>query len=155
MSLACNSQLPIYGQVQSTWKMHGKPQFLIIFILLVNLELDFPVCFYNGMDIVKTGLQFAFPIYIWSIVIFIILASRCSTRVSRLTSWSSVQVLATLIHLSYSKLLSSWYPGLQDSRAWHEHFDDNVHYLTDGHVVLFILALLTLFNAYYKPIMLS
>ena len=31
--------------------------------MLVNLELDFPVCFYNGMDIVKTGLQFAFPIY--------------------------------------------------------------------------------------------
>ena len=136
----------------------GKLQFLLIFISLVNLELGFPVCFYNGMnDIVKTGLQFVFPIYIWSIVIFIILASRYSTRVSRLMSRSSVQVLATLIHLSYSKLLSTTvdiltYETVETEShngsinntytAWY--FDGNVHYLTEGHIVLFILALMTL-----------
>ena len=135
----------------------SKLQFLLIFISLVNLELGFPVCFYNGMnDIVKTGLQFVFPIYIWSIVIFIILASRYSTRVSRLTSRSSVQVLATLIHLSYSKLLSttvdilvhqtieteSHNGSINTYTAWY--FDGNVQYLTEGHIVLFILALMTL-----------
>ena len=136
----------------------SKLQFLPIFISLVNLELGFPVCFYNGMnDIVKTGLQFVFPIYIWSIVIFIIFASRYSTRVSRLTSRSSVQVLATLIHLSYSKLLSTTvdiliYETIETEShngsinntytAWY--FDGNVQYLTEGHIVLFILALMTL-----------
>ena len=136
----------------------GKLQFLLIFISLVNLELGFPVCFYNGMnDIVKIGLQFVFPIYIWSIVIFIIFASRYSTRVSRLTSRSSVQVLATLIHLSYSKLLSTTvdiliYETIETEShnasinntytAWY--FDGNVQYLTEGHIVLFILALMTL-----------
>ena len=108
-------------------------------------------------DVVKTGLQFAFPIYIWSIVTFIIFASHCSTRVSRLTSQSSsVQVLATLIHLSYSKLLSTAvdilvYESIETEsqngtnntyNVWY--FDGNVHYLTEGHVVLFIFALLTL-----------
>ena len=135
----------------------SKLQFLLIFISLVNLELGFPVCFYNGMnDIVKTGLQFVFPIYIWSIVIFIILASRYSTRVSRLTSWSSVQVLSTLIHLSYCKLLittvdilvhqtietESHNGSINTYTAWY--FDGNVQYLTEGHIVLFILALMTL-----------
>ena len=135
----------------------GKLQFLLIFLSLVNLELGFPVCFYNGMDdIVKTGLQFAFPIYIWSIVTVIILVSRCSTRVSRLISQSSVQVLATLIHLSYSKLLSTTvdilvYETVETEsqngtnntyNVWY--FDGNVHYLTEGHIVLFIFALLTL-----------
>ena len=135
----------------------SKLQFLLIFISLVNLELGFPVCFYNGMnDIVKTGLQFVFPIYIWSIVIFIIFASRYSTRVSRLTSRSSVQVLATLIHLSYSKLLSttvdilvyetieteSHNGSINTYTAWY--FDGSVQYLTEGHIVLFILALMTL-----------
>ena len=39
------------------------------------------------------------------------------------------------------------------AHAWH--FDGNVHYLTEGHIVLFILALLTLFDAYYQLIMLA
>ena len=148
----------------------SKLQFLLIFISLVNLELGFPVCFYNGMnDIVKTGLQFVFPIYIWSIVIFIIFASRYSTRVSRLTSRSSVQVLATLIHLSYSKLLSttvdilvhetveteSHNGSINTYTAWY--FDGNVQYLTEGHIVLFILALmiLTLFIIPYTIILMG
>ena len=148
----------------------SKLQFLLIFISLVNLELGFPVCFYNGMnDIVKTGLQFVFPIYIWSIVIFIIFASHYSTRVSRLTSRSSVQVLATLIHLSYSKLLSttvdilvhetveteSHNGSINTYTAWY--FDGNVQYLTEGHIVLFILALmiLTLFIIPYTIVLMG
>ena len=148
----------IFGINARFFLRDGKLQFLLIFISLVNLELGFPVCFYNGMnDIVKTGLQFVFPIYIWSIVIFIIFASHYSTRVSRLTSRSSAQVLATLIHLSYSKLLSTTvdiliYETIETEShngsinntytAWY--FDGNVQYLTEGHIVLFILALMTL-----------
>ena len=148
----------IFGINARYFLRDGKLQFLLIFISLVNLELGFPVCFYNGMnDIVKIGLQFVFPIYIWSIVIFIIFASHYSTRVSRLTSRSSAQVLATLIHLSYSKLLSTTvdiliYETIETEShngsinntytAWY--FDGNVQYLTEGHIVLFILALMTL-----------
>ena len=53
----------------------------------------------------KVGLQFVFPVYLWSIVIVLILLAKFSTRVSNLISKSSVQVLATLFYLSFSKLI--------------------------------------------------
>jgi len=54
MSLACNSQLYLYmGKYKALERCMANNIFLIIFILLVNLELGFPVCFYNGMDIEK------------------------------------------------------------------------------------------------------
>ena len=77
-----------------------------IFVSLMNLNLGFPLCFYDGMSTaIKTGLQFIFPVYIWTIVIVFIVLSRYSIRISNQTAASSVQVLATLIHLSFSKLL--------------------------------------------------
>ena len=77
-----------------------------IFVSLMNLNLGFPLCFYDGMTTaIKTGLQFIFPVYLWTIVIVFIVLSWYSTRVSNQTAASSVQVLATLIQLSFSKLL--------------------------------------------------
>ena len=77
-----------------------------IVISLLNLELGFPLCFYEGMSTTaKVGYQFIFPVYIWSIVIGIIIVSNYSIRVSNLIAGSSVQVLATLFYLSFSKVL--------------------------------------------------
>ena len=55
----------------------------------------------------KVGFQFLFPVYLWSIVIMLILLSKCSIRLSQLISKSSVQVLVTLFYLSFSRLLST------------------------------------------------
>ena len=74
-----------------------------IMILLLNLNLGFPLCFYEGMT--KVGLQFVFPVYIWGIAIALVVLSKFSTRVSKYTSGSSMQVLATLFHLSFAKVL--------------------------------------------------
>lgn len=77
-----------------------------ILISLLNLNLGFPLCFYKGMTpAAKVGFQFIFPTYLWCIVVGLIVVSRYSTRVSNLISRSSVQVLATLFYLSFSKLL--------------------------------------------------
>ena len=137
---------------------HSNLDFLLVFISFVNLALGFPLCFYNGMtETVKTGLQFVFPVYLWAIVIVIIIASRYSIKIAKWTSRSSVPVLATLIHLSFSKLLNTVVNILtystikvgnpdnvkiQESTVWY--FDGNVTYLTGGHIALFILAILTL-----------
>ena len=49
---------------------------LTIFIAWINLDIGIQSCFYNGMDgYTLTWLQFLFPIYIWTIIIFIILLS--------------------------------------------------------------------------------
>ena len=80
--------------------------FLHIVISLLNLNLGSPLCFYKEMTpTAKIGFQFIFPVYMWSIVIGMIIISKFSIRISNLISKSSVQVLSTLLYLSYSKLL--------------------------------------------------
>ena len=76
------------------------------FINSVNLDIAYPLCFFEGMnDLHKQLLQFVFPMYMWLIVLSIVYISRCSTRVSNLTSHLSVQVLVTLLNLTFAKLL--------------------------------------------------
>ena len=125
-----------------------------IFVSLMNLNLGFPLCFYDGMTTaIKTGLQFIFPVYLWTIVIMFIVLSRYSIRVSNQTAASSVQVLATLIHLSFSKLLITSIDILVYARiktgnndtitVWYG--DGSVVYLQDKeHIILFSIAIVTL-----------
>ena len=78
----------------------------VVIISLLNLDLGFPLCLYNGMTTAaKVGFQFVFPIYLWSIVIGMIVMSKYSIKLSNFISNSSVQVLATLLYLPFAKLL--------------------------------------------------
>ena len=64
------------------------------------------MCFYNGMDdYTKMYLQLAFPVYLIIIVTLLIIGSRYSTKVPRLTARRALVVLATLFLLSYTKIL--------------------------------------------------
>ena len=75
-------------------------------ISLTNLDLGIPVCFYNGMDdYAKMWLQLAFPAYLILIATLLIIASRHSTKVQRITARRALPVLATLFLLSYTKIL--------------------------------------------------
>ena len=79
---------------------------LQVFISFVNLDLGIESCFYNGMDgYVKVWLQLFFPIYLILIAFSIIIASRYSSRILRLTYSRSLPVLATLFLLSYTSVL--------------------------------------------------
>ena len=126
---------------------------LSIFIAWLNLDLGIEVCLYDGLDAyVKTWLQFIFPSYIWSLVIAIIFASHYSTIASKLTKSNAVQVLATLILLTYTKLVRViitvftstviTYPNGQIKRLWL--YDGNVEFLHGKHLPLFITCLLLL-----------
>ena len=76
------------------------------FISLANLDLGIPTCFYHGMDdYAKMWLQLAFPAYLILIAILLIIASRHSTKVQRITARRALPVLATLFLLSYTKIL--------------------------------------------------
>uniref|UniRef100_A0A1X7U4C2 Uncharacterized protein n=1 Tax=Amphimedon queenslandica TaxID=400682 RepID=A0A1X7U4C2_AMPQE len=53
----------------------------------INLDFGFEICFYNGMDsYAKQWLQFAFPLYLWIIIIIIIQLCKRYGNVSRLVS---------------------------------------------------------------------
>ena len=76
------------------------------FISLANLDLGIQTCFYNGMDdYAKMWLQLAFPFYLIFIATSIIITSRYSTTIQRLTARRALPVLATLFLLSYTKIL--------------------------------------------------
>ena len=79
-----------------------------VFISWLNLNLGFPLCFYNGMtEIWKAGLSLLFPVYLLLIVCLLIILSRYSVKISNHFSRSSIQVLVTIVHLSFTKLLQS------------------------------------------------
>ena len=79
---------------------------LRVFISFANLDLGIETCFYNGLDsYIKTWLQLFFPLYLIIIAMTIIIASRYSYRILRLTYTRSLPVLATLFLLSYTGVL--------------------------------------------------
>ena len=90
-----------------TESSHGSLQTTqVVIISLLNLDLGFPLYLYNRMTTAaKVGFQFVFPIYLWSIVIGMVVISKYSIKLSNFISSSSVQVLATLLYLSFAKLL--------------------------------------------------
>ena len=77
-----------------------------VLISFANLDLGIETCFYGGMDdYAKMWLQLAFPIYLVMMATTLIMASRYSFRVQRITSRKALPVLATLFLLSYTKVL--------------------------------------------------
>ena len=126
-------------------------RWLRVFISWLNLDFGFSTCFYSGMDMYGyTWLQFIFPFYIWMLIVILIVISRRSAWVTKRVGSNPVAVLATLILLSYAKLLqtiiSVFYfatlqlPHRQTSTVWL--YDGNIPYLRGKHLALFIFALL-------------
>ena len=103
-------------------------------------------------EIVKRFLQFTFPLYLIVIVIVFIQFSRYSTKLARHTSHYSVQVLATLVFLSYAKLVNAivdaWTfvtveTSTEKTIRWR--LDGNIFYFKDvGHCFLSMIALFSL-----------
>ena len=124
------------------------------FIAWLNLDWGIKTCFYNGLDgYWKVMLQFVFPVYLWFLVIAIIIVCRYSFRVSRLCGHNAVPVLATLILMSYTKVLCTVTKSLMinaiecgDARWKVWNVDGNIPYLSSKHVVLFGISLLFLFT---------
>ena len=121
-----------------------------MFIAWLNLDLGIETCFLDNLDNYKKAwLQFTFPMYVLIISLFIIIISKYSTRASRLFGNNSVPVLATLILLSYAKLLRavisplsiSHVQFLNDTKTSVWEKDGNLQYLTGKHIPLFVLAL--------------
>ena len=131
----------------------SKFSFVRLFISVFNLDLGFELCFYDGMNqVVKTGLQYLFPIYLWPLIVAMVYLSRWSHRFQIRVSRTSVPAFATLILLSYVKLLRTVISvfsivDIKSSmngtiRAWRP--DPSVNYLEGGHIILFVIAVLFL-----------
>ena len=129
-----------------------EPSFPTVFIAWLNLDIGFDVCFFPGLDAYsKTWLQLAFPVYIISLVCIIIVISRYNSTFARqIGRRDPIATLATLVLLSYTKLLSTTiailsfadlrYPDGSHVRVWLA--DGNVRHFQGKHVPLVIIACL-------------
>ena len=123
-----------------------------IFIFWLNLNLGFPVCFFNGMtEIYKAGLSLFFPVYLIFIVGFLVILSKFSSKVSNRLSKSSVQVLVTVVHLSFTQLLqailnvfTSAEINIENGSSYHIktvwYFDGTTAYASTEHQWLMIIT---------------
>ena len=126
---------------------------LSVFIAWLNLDFGIETCFYDGMDAYsKTWLQFVFPVYIWVLVGLTILVSHLSQRFANLLGSNPVSVLATLILLSYAKILRTliatvYFTNLEyptyNRRVWL--YDANIDYIIGKHIPLFLVSVLVFF----------
>ena len=146
----CNVELQnvIYDGVS----ISGNLLFKIMYGLFSVLNLDFsvPICLYNGMSMSwKSGLSLLFPVYLLTLVVLIIILSHYSTWISNRTSHLSVQVLVTLVYLSFFKLLlaiihvftqAEIYTDQGVMNVWF--WDGSMEYLGTDHIYLVIFSLI-------------
>ena len=131
-----------------------EPNFITVIISWLNLELGIDTCFIEGMDTYsKTWIQLAFPAYIICTVAMVIIVSSYSTKFSHLIGKKNpVATLATLILLSYTKLIQIIFSALALGNIIHPDGsiqvvwlpDANVNYLKDKHIIMFITAVVIL-----------
>ena len=141
--------VPYYNKNQFISNMN---QFSFIIFSLANLDNGFPSCFYNGMDqLWKTTLSLLLPVYLLIIVVTVIILSHYSTWISNKTSHMSVQVIVTVVHLSFSKallvLIDIFTPAkihTEDIIYYVWYWDGSIEYMGKSHYPLVITATLTI-----------
>ena len=85
--------------------------FLNVFLAWLNLDFGIKTCFCRGLNAFwKTWLQYVFPFYTASLFI---IGLRYSSKLSKLFGNRSVPTLATLLFLSYAKLLRTIITSLE------------------------------------------
>ena len=132
----------------------SEQNFITVLISWLNLDFGFDSCYFPGMDAFsKTWLQLAFPLYIAFLVVMILVLCSYSTKFSNLIGKKNpVATLATLILLSYTKLLTFIlaaltfgtleFPDGSHVIVWLP--DATVAFLDGKHIALFITAVVLL-----------
>ena len=136
---------------------NGPLNFYSHFISWLNLDLGIETCFIIGIgSCSKVWLQFFFPGYVWFLLILIIILSRYSSKVVRLVGRQAIPVLATMILLSYTKLIRTVFQVLHhiNIKCTDKNFvkfylprwyiDATVEYLKGCHLPLFLFSLAVL-----------
>ena len=125
------------------------------FVSLLNLDIGFELCFYNGMDeYQQIWLTYGYVFYMIGLMITIVILCRNFTSFTRLFGRNIVKVMATLIFLILSPLIhaiiqtfhctylrTSWSIG-KWTKVWY--FDGSVPCYGSKHMPLFIAGVICL-----------
>ena len=125
------------------------------FISWINLDFGINVCFYDGMTpIDKIWWQFAFPIYIWTIIVVLILVVRFMTNhrvfepvTKHFAHLKLINIFATLLLLSYTKLFQTFvtvfnYTNIKCNGVGEDRwlYDGNLEYAKGHHLILLLFS---------------
>ena len=128
------------------------------FIAWLNFDFGIETCFLYNLDgYLKTWLQFIFPVYVWLLIAAVIIGCYRFGRLSRLCGNNTVPVLATLVLMSYTKLLLTIQNALMMSelncenttesvttfKVWN--VDGSIPYFTGKHIPLVLVSTIFLF----------
>ena len=100
----------------------------------------------------KACFSLLFPLYLLTIVVVLIILSCFSLRLSNRIAHSSFQVLVTVVHLSFGRLLGAIinaftpakvYTLEQTYHVWY--WDGSVEYSSKGHITLMVITSLVVF----------
>ena len=128
--------------------------FFDVFIAWVNLDFGFHVCFHDGLNqLGYISWQFVFPLYLCAIVLIISIICHYSIKASSFFAkiHDPVAVLETVLLFSYFKFIRNvidilspahmtYPPNATNRTVWLR--DGNVHFATDLHAVLVIIAVI-------------
>ena len=125
---------------------------LKVFLAWLNLNFGINSCLYDGLTTYQnTWLQFLFPAYIWILIGLVICISRWSSWVTRRLGTNPVAVLATLVLLSYNKILQTIITVFSPTELHYTNnsklvwlYDGNITFLEEEHIPLFVTSLLVL-----------
>lgn len=107
--------------------LHGSG-FISVFLSLLNFNLGFPLCFFDGMtEVHKIGLSLVFPIYLFAIICVIVVASRYSTWLSNRTSNRSIQVFATVVHISIAGFIVTLMDVFTTAKIFVDDIPNSIH----------------------------
>ena len=127
----------------------------IIYFLLstLNFQIGFEVCFFDGMDeFWKALLQFAFPFYLFTLlIVIIIITQKCGYRMfkAHFIARRAVPVLATIMLLTYTDLVTVVTVALQpntlyDAKTGYSEkvwlYQPSLPYFSERHLVLGIMS---------------
>ena len=152
--------LDSFLRVTSTSQLQNFVRSLSTFQAWINLDFGITTCFFHGYNAyTSTWMGFVFPVYIWLLILLIVIISKYSSRVSKLTGSNTVPVLATLLLLSYTKVIRTsvdvFYSVKLRSLSGNGSFivwalDGDVLFASLSYLVLF-LASVTLIVLYIIP----
>ena len=144
--------------INSDLLLHSN-SFPFVVISLLNFRVGIEMCLFDGMDeFAKTILSFVFPLYLISLVVLIVMVSKCINmhRINKLIGPRITPVLATVILLSYTMLFDSVLKSLLFAQlcsstdggctpVWL--LDGSLKYFSSTkHIILACLALVILFG---------
>ena len=131
------------------------------FISWLNLDLGIEVCLFDGLDgYWNTWLQFAFPAYLFLLMVGIIVGCRYSVWLCRLCGSHAVPALATLFLMSYTKVLLAVTNALSMSQlpcndsiltVWS--VDGNIEYGSGKHLILVVFSCVVLVIGLAYPVL--